>query len=56
MHPDDDFSRTGRDFDGRNFGATLRTWSDRARDFIQTRRNEHWVMFFAGLVIGLIIG
>lgn len=56
MHQDDDFSRTGRNFDGRNLGDTLRLWSDRARDFLRSRRNEHWVMFFAGLVIGLIIG
>ena len=56
MHHDDDFSRAGRDFRSRTLGDTLRSGFDRARDFIQTRRSEHWVMFFAGLVAGLIIG
>ncbi len=30
--------------------------SSRFRAYVRTRRSEHWVMFLAGPVIGLILG
>ena len=27
-----------------------------ALEYLRTRRSEHWVMFFAGLVVGLFLG
>lgn len=52
MHHDDEYGQRN----GRSFSDIARLYSERAREFLRTRRNEHWVMFFAGLVIGLIIG
>lgn len=52
MHHDDEYGRRS----SRSFSETVNLYTDRAREFLRTRRNEHWVMFFAGLVIGLILG
>ena len=29
---------------------------EKAWSFVQTRTAEHWVMFLAGIVVGLILG
>ena len=47
------------DFEDRHFGRYANAWersSSRAMHFLRTRRSEHWIMFLAGLVIGLILG
>jgi hypothetical protein len=28
----------------------------RALDYLRSRSSEHWLMFFAGLVVGLLLG
>ncbi len=30
--------------------------SERLLDYLRTRNSEHWLMFFAGLGIGLVLG
>ena len=39
----------------RRHAAWERGWA-RLTDYVRTRRSDHWVMFLAGLVIGLILG
>lgn len=29
---------------------------ERAVDYVKSRKAEHWVMFFIGLMVGLVIG
>ena len=43
-----------RDYHHRH-SAWDRAWS-RFMAFVRSRRSDHWVMFFAGLVIGMILG
>lgn len=30
-------------------------WADRARRYLRSRTADHWLMFFAGLLIGAIV-
>lgn len=49
MHEEGRFMNTGNNT---NFNDLL----DRGIEFVKSRKSEHWVMFFIGLMIGLIIG
>ena len=52
-HPQDDRNERQRHEDRT---TTFYRLLDQALDFIKTRRSDHWVMFFIGLIIGLILG
>ncbi len=44
----DDFPRSGRSGFGR-----LGNWLG---DYVRSRQTDHWIMFLAGLAIGLMLG
>ena len=48
MNEEGHFMNTGNT----NFNDLL----ERAIEFAKSRKAEHWVMFFIGLILGLIIG
>jgi len=37
-------------------GTNWQNLLDQAVAFFRSRKSEHWVMFFIGLIIGLIVG
>lgn len=49
MHEEGRFVNEGR---SNSFNDLL----ERAVEFVKSRKAEHWVMFFIGLMIGLVIG
>lgn len=53
----DETSRSYRykDDEHPNFHDDLRTLGDRCYRYIRTRTSEHWMIFAAGLVIGLML-
>ncbi len=47
------------EFEGRHHSRYESAWergSSRFMAYVRTRRSDHWIMFLAGLVIGLILG
>ncbi len=44
------------EYDDRRYGRSA--WergSSRFMDYLRSRRSDHWIMFLAGLVLGLIL-
>ncbi len=47
------------EFEDRNYSRHESAWergSSRFMAYVRTRRSDHWIMFLAGLVIGLVLG
>jgi hypothetical protein len=54
MHRRSDFDRDPYRHAGRNDG--FERAGSRILDFLRSRSADHWVMFLAGVVVGIIIG
>ena len=52
MHPDERAGWYGR----QDYRTELERLARGALDYLRSRRREHWLMFCAGLAIGLILG
>ena len=52
MHTDD---RAGW-YGPRDHRATFQRLASSALDYLRSRSSEHWLMFCAGLVVGLMLG
>ena len=52
MHTDD---RAGW-YDPRDHRATFQRLASSAFDYLRSRSSEHWLLFCAGLVVGLMLG
>lgn len=37
-------------------GTNWQNLLDQGLDYVKSRKSEHWVMFFVGLIVGLILG
>jgi hypothetical protein len=44
------------DYDNRSARTGFERVAERALDYLRSRTTDHWLMFAAGLVIGLLIG
>ena len=47
------------EYEDRRHGRHESAWergSSRFMDYVRSRRSDHWIMFLAGLVLGLILG
>jgi len=36
--------------------SALERMSERVRDYLSSRSADHWIMFLAGVIVGLIVG
>jgi hypothetical protein len=43
-------------WDGRRDRTNFERLAGRALEYLRSRSSEHWLMFCAGLVVGLILG
>ncbi|MCC2662775.1 MAG: hypothetical protein K0R41_1745 [Geminicoccaceae bacterium] len=45
-----------RGYGGRSDRTGFERVSERAMDYLRSRTADHWLMFAAGLVVGMIVG